>query len=263
MPMQQREVLRSFPQAMEQRQFQVYFQPQVDFARQEFVGAEALVRWIRPRQGMLHPAAFVPCLETGGLITQLDFYVWEEVCRFMRAWREDPKMPALQSVSVNVSRCDIHGENFCAELAAMLECYRLPAKALHLEVTESACAQEGAEFLETCRQLRRMGFVLEMDDFGSGYSSLNMLGELPFDVVKLDKGFVDRCICSERGRLLLSAVIDMLRQLGVSMVAEGVESREQAEFLAGHGCPIQQGYFFSRPVPAAAFCKLLRRPATS
>lgn len=91
MPMQQGEVLKNFPQAMEQRQFQVYFQPQVDFARREFVGAEALVRWIRPRAGMLQPSAFVPCLESGGLITQLDFYVWEEVCRFMQAWRADPK----------------------------------------------------------------------------------------------------------------------------------------------------------------------------
>lgn len=121
MPMQQGEVLKNFPQAMEQRQFQVYFQPQVDFTRREFVGAEALVRWVRPRAGMLQPSAFVPCLESGGLITQLDFYVWEEVCRFMQAWRADPQMPALQSVSVNVSRCDIRGENFCARLAAILE----------------------------------------------------------------------------------------------------------------------------------------------
>ena len=262
MPMQQGEVLKNFPQAMEQRQFQVYFQPQVDFARREFVGAEALVRWVRPRAGMLQPSAFVPCLESGVLITQLDFYVWEEVCRFMQAGRADPQMPALQSVSVNVSRCDIRGENICARLAAILERYGLPAGALHLEVTESACAQEGPKLLETCRQLREMGFVLEMDDFGSGYSSLNMLGELPFDVVKLDKGFVDRCTCGERGRLLLGAVIDMLRQLELGMVAEGVESRGQAEFLAAHGCPVQQGYYFSRPVPAAAFCEMPRRPAT-
>ncbi len=253
---EQGELLRDLETAVANEEFEVWFQPQVDYARRELVGAEALVRWRHPTRGLLMPGVFVPLLEKSDNIHQLDRYVIRKTCAYIHRWRE--AMPGRHiTVSVNLSREDLDRPDLCAKLDAIMSRYAVPREALHLEVTESAYVEETQRVMQAVQDFRSRGFIVEMDDFGSGYSSLNALKDIDIDKLKLDMRFLAGDDTA-KGRTILRYVIGMARALDLSIIAEGVETKEQADMLLDFGCSEMQGYYFSKPVPADAYERLLR-----
>ncbi len=247
--------------ALAERQFQVWFQPQYDYDTGTLIGAEALVRWQHPQKGLLQPGKFIPLFERNGFITRLDAFVWEESCRYLKLWRQDASKKELP-VSVNVSRVDLYNPELCTHLHDLVQKYDLKPALLKLEITESAYVENSTQLIKTVDQLHALGFSVEMDDFGSGYSSLNMLKMVPVDILKLDMRFLEMGN-EERGGNILSSVIRMAHWLKLPVVAEGVETQTQADYLKSLNCALMQGYYFAKPMPAAEFSKLLRHSNVS
>ena len=244
--------------ALASGQFEVYLQPKFRIADGSLSGAEALVRWNHPEWGLQPPSEFIPLFERNGFITKLDQYVWEQACSLMRRW-DLMGFPRID-VSVNVSRTDIRDMDMARVLGGLIERYGLDPSRLHLEITESACKDSADQLVETLHRLRKMGFVIEMDDFGSGYSSLNMLTEMPLDVLKLDMKFIQTEVANPSGDSILGFIVSLARWMELSVVAEGVETREQLERLQADGCDYAQGYFLARPMPVKALEELLASP---
>ena len=243
-------------------QFEVYLQPKYHLRDGRLAGAEALVRWNHPEWGMQPPAEFIPIFERNGFITKLDQYVWERVCALMQAW-DEKGWPSV-NISVNVSRMDIYNADLEDLLTGLVQRHGLSPSRLHLEITESAYTDTSRQLVETLGALRRQGFVIEMDDFGSGYSSLNMLTEMPIDVLKLDMKFIQTVITRPTGQGILRFIVDLARWMKLSVVAEGVETREQLERLQNDGCDYAQGYYFAKPMPVGAFEAILTaRPSAA
>lgn len=244
--------------ALASGQFEVYLQPKFRIADGSLSGAEALVRWNHPEWGLQPPSEFIPLFERNGFITRLDQYVWEQACSLMRRW-DLMGFPHID-VSVNVSRTDIRDMDMARVLGGLVERYGLDPSRLHLEITESACKDSADQLVETLHRLRKMGFVIEMDDFGSDYSSLNMLTEMPLDVLKLDMKFIQTEVANPSGDSILGFIVSLARWMELSVVAEGVETREQLERLQADGCDYAQGYFLARPMPVKALEELLASP---
>lgn len=242
-------------QALAQHQYQVYYQPKFDADSESVVGAEALVRWIHPEYGFLSPGEFIPVFEKNGFITEMDKYVWEEVCIFLKKQKESGKENI--PISVNVSRKDIYNANLPEFFPKLIEKYELEPRWLHLEVTESAYSENPQQLIKVVTQLREKGFIIEMDDFGSGYSSLNALSEIPIDVLKLDMKFIQNEFLHKNSNNIISSVINLAKWMNLLIVAEGVESKEQLERLRELKCNIIQGYYFARPMQEADFEKML------
>ena len=240
-------------------QFEVYLQPKYQIRDGRLAGAEALVRWNHPEWGLQPPAEFIPIFERNGFITKLDQYVWERVCALMQSW--DEKGYPRINISVNVSRMDIYNTNLVDLLTGIVQRHGLSPSRLHLEITESAYTDTSRQLIETLGTLRRLGFVIEMDDFGSGYSSLNMLTEMPIDVLKLDMKFIQTEITRPTGQGILRFIVDLARWMKLSVVAEGVETREQLERLQNDGCDYAQGYYFAKPMPVENFVLVLTAQA--
>lgn len=236
-------------------QFEVYLQPKYQIWDGRLSGAEALVRWNHPEWGLQPPSEFIPIFERNGFITRLDQYVWERVCALMQEWDRNG-YPGI-SISVNVSRMDIHNVDLAGILIGLIERYGLSPSRLHLEITESACTETSKQLFETLGNLRKLGFIIEMDDFGSGYSSLNMLTEMPIDVLKLDMKFIQTEITRPAAQGILPFIVSLARWMKLSVVAEGVETREQLERLQNDGCDHAQGYYFAKPMPVEEFEKIL------
>ena len=245
--------------AIEERQFIVYFQPKyaVQGDRPVLVSAEALVRWIHPELGFVSPGAFIPLFEENGLISKVDNYVWREAARQLCVWKKQYGLN-LQ-VSVNVSRKDLFNGSLCDQLKDIVSENGLTVDDLVLEVTESAYSQDTAQMLQAVKSLRDAGFKIEMDDFGSGYSSLNMLCLMPIDALKIDMKFVRNIVSSKTGYRIVELVVEMARALNVPTIVEGVEDQEQYELVRRVGCDVVQGYYFSKPVDAAGFEKLIEK----
>ena len=250
-------LLDEFQEAIDRRQFQVYFQPKYDIRPDQPVlcGAEALVRWKHPELGMVSPGIFVPLFESNGLVRELDHYVWRETAAQQKEWKQ--RLGRAVPVSVNVSRVDMMDPELTEILRNLVEDNGLEYGDLHLEITESAYTQDAKQIIDTVNSLREMGFVIEMDDFGSGYSSLNMITTLPIDMLKLDMGFIRNAFSGEGDTRMLKVIVDIAGSLDVPMIAEGVETKEQMLALKELGCDIVQGYYFSKPVPAEEFEKFL------
>lgn len=244
-----------FEDAIRNSEFSVYFQPQYNHSTGALIGAEALVRWISPELGFVSPVDFVPVLEAEGRIPTLDLYVFEQVCIFLRKCIDD-KLP-LARVSVNMSRNDILCDGYIENLEKLRQKYDVPTKLVHVELTESAAVSGTQVVIDSIRKLHDYGYTVEMDDFGSGYSSLNVLKDIEFDVLKLDLKFIAGAIGNERGGTILSSVVRMAKWLRLPVIAEGVETLEQADFLRSVGCDYIQGYLYSRPIPCAEYEKLL------
>jgi len=242
--------------ALEGGQFVVWLQPKCRLDDGRIVGAEALVRWMHPEKGMVMPGKFIPIFENNGFIMRLDEYIWEETCKLLRSWLDSMPNGAVP-VSVNISRVDIYNPSLCSCLTGLIEKYHLPARMLELEITESAYTEEPELLSGVISQLRADGFKVGMDDFGSGYSSLNMLKDMPVDELKIDMRFVSGSDMTGRGGSILTSVLDMTKQLELPALIEGVETEQQALFLRGIGCDVAQGYYFHRPMPVAEFEKLL------
>lgn len=240
--------------AIAERQFMMYLQPKYSIAKNEIIGAEALVRWRHPKRGMVYPNQFIPIIEENGFIKKVDYYIWEEACRFIKKC-QNAGMTSCP-ISVNVSRIHLQ-ENECIKvLTDMIKSNGIPKTMLELEITETADDQQ---ISRKALQLKEEGFTLLMDDFGSGYSSLNILLETPFDVIKLDKRFIENMIVSDKGRLILEQVVSMADKLDLGLVAEGVETKEQVELLKSIGCDQVQGYYFAKPMPEEEFFALLEK----
>ncbi len=247
------QLIEDFPAAIAENQFQVYYQPKFDVRPDVPVltSAEALVRWIHPKLGMISPGVFIPLFEENGLIQKLDTYVWKETARQIRDWKD--RFSYSVPVSVNVSRVDMYDPLLADTLREILAGENLSGEDFLLEVTESAYTQDSAQIVGTVEHLREMGFRIEMDDFGTGYSSLNMISELPIDALKLDIQFIRDAFREGGNTHMLEVIIGISDFLSVPVIAEGVETEDQLHALKALGCDVVQGYFFSKPVPAHEF----------
>jgi diguanylate cyclase (GGDEF)-like protein len=240
--------------ALERREFQLYYQPQVDVEKRALIGCEALLRWIHPEHGMISPAVFIPIAEGSGLITSIGEWVLREACAEKVRW-ENAGLGNFP-VAVNVSRRQFRGRDFEGQVASVLRDTGLSPDHLEVEITENALMEDVRQTLGTLRCLRRMGISLSIDDFGTGYSSLSVLGQFPANRLKIDQSFV-RNITREPTRAAITrAVIAVASELKLDVVAEGVETPEERDFLAELGCHRMQGYLFGRPVPADEFASL-------
>ena len=252
-------VLADFLQALRRREVVFYLQPQCRASSGKIVGAEALARWMKPDGTVVPPNVFIPVLEKRGLITDLDLYIWESVCRWQHEWIEDGHVPL--PVSVNVSVADILHTDLPAAFESLAEKYALERSLIKIEITESSYISNTSVVRNTVRSLREKGFTVLMDDFGSGYSSLNMLKSLHIDIVKLDAQLLNMDEDDEeRSIQILESVTNMTQTIGVPIIVEGVETKEQKDFLQDLGCRYIQGYYFYRPMPAADYEKLIADP---
>lgn len=251
----EQQLTNSMEEALLQRQFEVYYQPVVDLKTGEVVSAEALVRWNHPEKGMVSPGFFIPFFEHNGFIIKLDAYIREEVCRnIMELGRRGLN---CVPVSVNVSRLEFYDPNLCRSIIDLTERYRLEPGMMRLEITESAYTDNPQQLLAAMKELQNYGFQVLMDDFGSGYSSLNMLKDVPADILKMDMKFLENQGISGRGPEILASLVRMAKKLGMHTIAEGIETKEQGDFLRSVGCEYGQGYYYARPMPADAFTNLL------
>lgn len=246
-------LLDNFRDAIKKEQFQVYYQPQFDIRPEipHLNSAEALVRWEHPQLGMLPPDVFVPLFEQHGLIQELDQYIWRHVAAQLRDWKD--RLGFSVPISVNVSRVDMYDPNLVPYLEDLLNEFDLTGNDVLLEITESAYTQDSAQIIDTVRKMRSMGLRVEMDDFGAGYSSLNMISSLPIDVLKLDLQFIRNAFNGRKNTRMLEVILDIADTLQVPTIAEGVETTEQMMTLRSLGCDYVQGFFFSKPVPPEEF----------
>ncbi len=254
---EEQEIVNETETALKSGQFVVYLQPQYDHDSDMLVGAEALVRWAHPTKGLIPPFKFLPLFERNGFISQLDSYIWESVCALLRKWLDAGLKPV--PVSVNISRRDIFSMSLGDVFAGLLTKYRLSPSLLHLEITETLYTQNAEQLTSAVNALRNMGMQVHMDDFGSGYSSLNMLRTVAVDVLKLDMNFLSGTADDDKSGSILNAIIRMADALKLPVLAEGVETQKQADMLMGIGCYLMQGYYFAKPMPIADFEKLLTR----
>ena len=238
-------------EALEKHQFKLFLQPKVEISSGRIVGAEALVRWQHPTDGLILPGRFIPLFERNGFIMRLDAYIWEQTCRTLRTWLDKKYDPT--PISVNMSRLHFNDDDLPTRLVSLLNKYNLPRHMLELELTESAFFANEPRLVRLMNELRAAGFVFSMDDFGTGYSSLSTLRDLPFSVVKLDRAFISDGTTNQRGQIVARNTIALARDLDMSIVAEGVETKEHARFLLNSGCNCAQGFYYSRPVDAAEF----------
>lgn len=241
--------------ALKNHEFVVYMQPKYSLVTGTITGAEALVRWIHPARGLVSPAEFIPVFEHNGFIFELDKYIWEETCRQLKKWI-DEGYPALP-VSINVSRVDFYRDDLCDTIDSIVRKYDISPELIGLEVTESAYTDNPQQIIDVTDRLRAKGFKILMDDFGSGYSSLNMLKDMQVDILKIDLKFLDSKEENDRGGNILNSVVRMAKWLRMQVVAEGVETGKQVEFLRSIGCDQAQGYFYSRPITVYEYEKLL------
>lgn len=251
----EQEITGMMNSALEEKQFVPYYQPQYSHNDGSIVGAEALVRWVHPKRGIISPGKFVPIFEKNGFITKIDIYMFEQVCVFIRETldREQPIVP----ISVNISRRDIFQTDLAETLESIRVKHNVPVDLIRIEVTESAIADVTSHFKDFIDKMHGYGYIIEMDDFGSAYSSLNALKNIDIDILKLDMKFLSDEGDNKRGGIILSSVIRMAKWLGFPVIVEGVEQPEQADYVLSVGCSYIQGYLYSKPVPQSEFTKML------
>lgn len=241
-----------FNDAIRNGQFKMFLQPQIN-ADGVMTGAEALVRWFHPEQGIIPPLDFIGVFEKSGLIGTLDHHIWECACELLKKWKDEGRQG--YHISVNISPKDFYFMDIYEIFTGLIEKYDITPADLKLEITETAIITDAKNHLALVDRLRAFGFQVEIDDFGSGYSSLSMLKEINADIVKVDMGFLEKVNNEnlEKSRAILSAIISLSKNLGMGVVTEGVETREQVDFLIGEGCDVFQGYYFDRPMSVEDF----------
>lgn len=254
---QEQEIENEMEKALDSNQFCVFVQPKYDVATEAIVGGEALVRWRHPQKGMISPATFIPVFEKNGFILKLDYFVWEETCRLLSELKAKG-LPTLP-ISINISRVHFYGRDLKKKLVNLIEKYGLTTDDLELEITETICAEDTDIIYKRIRRLQAQGFKVAMDDFGSGYSSLNMLKEMPLDIIKMDLRFLDATGYEEKSRLILETLIKLSQNIDLKVVVEGVETKEQQDFLKGIGGCHAQGYYFSKPVDCETYTEMLQK----
>ncbi len=238
--------------AIKNKEMIIYLQGLYD-ANENIVGAEALVRWKHPAKGILAAGVFVETLEKNGLIAYVDQYIWELACEQLQKWKKEGKGNLF--LSVNISAKDFETIDVCEVLLNLIHKYDISPDKLRLELTETALMKDVERNLAIINQLRVNGFVVEIDDFGSGYSSLNMLKDIIADVVKLDMKFLQKCQDEERSKMILQAMVELVKKLGMQVIVEGVETQEQFNLLKEYNCDVFQGYYLMRPMDVESFEK--------
>ena len=247
----------AMPQALENREFECYLQPKYGTKSHKVVGAEALIRWNSRDFGFVSPGEFIPLAEKNGFVVELDFFILEEVCRTMRQWID--KGEPLVVVSVNQSRLHINDDDYIWRLREIVDKYEIPYEYIELELTESVFTEDADRMIAIMNKLHELGFKLSIDDFGSGYSSLNLLKDIPADVLKIDREFFNGTVNSKKGRAVISSVVDMAKNLDMNVISEGVETKDQIEFLEEIDCNMVQGFYFAKPMKLKEFSELLSK----
>jgi EAL domain-containing protein (putative c-di-GMP-specific phosphodiesterase class I) len=251
--MLEQEIENEMEKALEEGQFYIVVQPKYNPNTKEIVGGETLVRWLHPEKGIISPGIFIKVFEKNGFIIQLDYFVWEETCRLQAQLKQ--KGIKTVPISINVSRAHFYGSELLNKLTELIQKYGLDKKDIELEITESICGDDSKNIYDLIGELQKDGFKIAMDDFGSGYSSLNMLKEMPLDIIKMDLKFLDGE--ENKGRVILKSLIEMAQTMGLRVVVEGVEILSQVEFLSQFRDCYIQGYYFSRPVVTEVFEEML------
>ena len=252
--LREQHIIDEMDAALAEQQFIVYFQPKYQLKKMAPYGAEALVRWKKPGGEIVLPNEFIPIFERNGFITKLDYYVWEKVCQFIDSELSQGRNPA--PISVNVSRVNLYNPDFMDSLIDLIHRYHIPPHYLNLELTESVFSEDAELIQRAVNYLHDVGFTILMDDFGSGYSSLNILKDVDLDVLKIDMKFFSKGNTAEKGAKIIEAVIRMAESLDMMVIAEGVEEKHQVDFLNDLGCDYIQGYYFGRPMSQDQYEKL-------
>lgn len=252
--MHEKKIENEILEAIKSRYLEVYIQPKVNMKTEEIIGGEALLRWNHPEHGILSPIHYIPVLEESGYIIEVDIYVWREVFQTLHNWINAGHK--VVPISLNVSRLHEHQEDFEEVLCKLSQEYQVAPSLIKLEITESALSQSSNKLFDSMKNLKEYGFQFSMDDFGSGYSSLNMLKDEPLDEVKIDRLFL-KDIEKNKSKTVIKHILAMLTELSIDTIAEGVETKEQADFLMECGCNIGQGYYYYKPMPIHEFEKLL------
>ncbi|GAA6427590.1 EAL domain-containing protein [Dielma fastidiosa] len=243
----EQEIINEMNTALENHQFIIYLQPKIDIQNGKPCGAEALTRWNHPKRGIMSPNDFIGIFEQNGFITKLDFYIWEQVCILLRKWLDNGYQP--YPISVNISRVDLYNPKLVDMILELIRKYQIVPELLNLELTESAYTDNPIMLSETIERLQKHGFTIMMDDFGSGYSSLNILKDMDVDILKIDMRFLSKTKIAGRGENIIASVIRMSKWLNIPVIAEGVETMEQVAFLRSVGCDYVQGYYYEKPIP--------------
>lgn len=244
-------------EAMEKRELCAYYQPQYDAITGRLVGAEALVRWIRPDKTTVMPGSFIPVLEEGDAICELDWYILREVCAFQK--RQQGSKNPMVAIAVNFSRRHLYEENFLEQLSGIVDGFCVPRKMIEVEITESAFIDQSEKIAAWIAAVREAGFRVAIDDFGSGLSSLSFVKDISVDVLKIDKSLLSRNCEDEKERIVLESIFNFAHRLKLTTIAEGVETREQLGFLRTCSCKVIQGFLFAKPMPAEEFAGLCKK----
>lgn len=252
-----REISVTMEKAIENREFEVYFQPKFRFSDEGCIGAEALIRWNNPAKGLLLPGTFVPLFEDNGFIERIDKYVLIRVCVFLEKWAATPGYSPI-TISFNLSRHNLDNPHLIKELRETTDKYNIGKNKIEVELTETIMFQNQQQIINVMNEIKKAGFQVSVDDFGSGYSSLNLLKSIPADVIKLDKGFITEHPEDNKESIIITSVIDMAKKLNITTVAEGVETKNQSELLKNIGCDIVQGFYYAKPMKGSEFRKLLQ-----
>lgn len=254
---EEQKLSNDFKTAIAEKQFKVYYQPVCRAEDGKVTAAEALVRWQHPKRGLISPGIFIPLFERNGFISVLDRYVWSEVCRMLRSVLDEGL--EVVPISINVSRVEFYNHHLCEDIRNIVDSYKLPHELIKIEITETAYSDNPRQVQEAVSKLHDYGFVVLMDDFGSGYSSLNTLKDLPIDVLKIDMKFLDSFETSQKSTIILETVIRMAKWMKLRVVAEGVEHRKEWDYLKSVECDLVQGFYFYKPMPEDDFLMLLKR----
>lgn len=258
----EQEIVNNMKTALDEEQFVLYLQPKYELLNNTIQGAEVLVRWKDPQKGMISPGDFIPVFERNGFIMELDYYVWEHTCRLLRRWIDEGRSPS--PLSVNLSRVSLFNPNLVDCICGLVEKYNIPPELLQLELTETAYTSNPDVIKASMSELQKRGFCILMDDFGSGYSSLNVLKDIAVDVLKIDMRFMSKSDYPGRSENILASVVRMAKWLNMPVIAEGVEIQEQVSFLKSISCEYVQGFYFARPMPIEEYEKLaFETPAES
>ena len=249
------EITSSIPKALANGEFKVFFQPKIETDTLHLMGAEALLRWQKPDGSYIYPDEFIPLIERSGQIVDVDYYVYREVFRFIAKRLQEGRKAV--PISLNVSRVHLNKMHILEYVKELFEEYQIPYSMVEFELTESIYLDNMERALELIKGLHNMGTKVSMDDFGSGYSSLNLLSKLPIDIIKLDKVFLKEGDLQESDKIIISCVVDMAKKLQIMSLCEGVETMEQSNYLKEVGCQMQQGFYFSRPIPQEVFEKFI------
>ncbi len=241
----EKEIEDCMEKALKNGEFKVYYQPKYDMSSNSIIGAEALIRWFSPIRGFMRPDEFIPVFERNGFVIEVDFFVLEEVCKLIRHWLDINKIPII--ISVNMSRLHLNNPNYIDRVMNLINKYNVPTGAIELEITENSFMSADAT-MQVLSELQTYGFKVSMDDFGSGYSSLNVLKSLQLDVLKIDKEFLNESTTSDRAKSIIKKVVEMSKELEMEVICEGVENEDQAEFLLSIGCQYAQGFLYAKPM---------------